>query len=401
MDVRPGVTWHLTGARLVALVVAALAVGSLLRQVAGTFVDLDVYRWGGGVLLAHDGALYSVSDVRWHLSFTYPPVAALLFAPLHALPFGLLAHAMVAVSLAALARTTWLLVRAGGRGDPVVVSALVLAVATFAQPVTATLWLGQVDLLLVWLVVEDLLGAWPRRWQGVLTGLAAAVKLTPLAIVVFLAASGGRRTAGRALATMAVSVVVPALLRPRDVWDFWTSAVWQPRRAGPVYSWLNQSVVAVVSRLSHHAAGRGVWELIAVVVLLAGLAVAARLHRRGDTLLALGVAVTTMLLASPISWDHHWVWALVPGVTAWAVDTRGSRWVVAGLLVVTLTGMIRWPFLAHRNELHWGIWQQLVGNSYVWWGLAFLCWAGWRASRPPLPRPSEAPAVAVGEVTVG
>ena len=49
-------------------------------------VDSSVYR-AGAVLFVHGHSLYDVNDLGYlHLSFTYPPAAALLFTPLVTLP---------------------------------------------------------------------------------------------------------------------------------------------------------------------------------------------------------------------------------------------------------------------------------------------------------------------------
>ena len=53
------------------------------------------------------------------------------------------------------------------------------------------------------------------------------------------------------------------------------------------------------------------WWLVAVLVTgLAGLTVAVWAHRRGHRLAGTVCCAITGLLISPVSWTHHWVWAV-------------------------------------------------------------------------------------------
>ncbi len=60
-----------------------------------------------------------------------------------------------------------------------------LPAALLLEPLRSDLAYGQVDIVLMALVTLDCLTVEPRWPRGVLTGLAAAVKLTPAAFVLF------------------------------------------------------------------------------------------------------------------------------------------------------------------------------------------------------------------------
>src|SRR6266704_1290834 len=140
--------------------------------------DVRVYWWGGRQAAAGGGALYAPSAP---FSFTYPPFVALLV---------LCGQALAAC---------------GVRRRPETIFA-VSALAPPPWPVTYTLHLGEVNLILAALIGTDLLrraGAW---WQGIGTGLAAGVKLTPLIFVAYLLLTGRVRAAVTAAATFAVTV---------------------------------------------------------------------------------------------------------------------------------------------------------------------------------------------------
>ncbi len=68
------------------------------------FVDLHVYVDGSAALLRGDLLRLHVlrGDARFPLPFTYPPFAALMFLPLHYLPFGLVGLLWQLATVAAL-----------------------------------------------------------------------------------------------------------------------------------------------------------------------------------------------------------------------------------------------------------------------------------------------------------
>ena len=185
---RPAVRWRRWGR--VALVLAGLAALAVYLHpglaAPGThwpLWDVRVY-WWGGQQAARGGALYA-PGARY--SFTYPPFAAALFALAAPAPEGGLAAVITVASTGALVVLCALSLGAAGvRRRPETVFA-VTALALLTCPVAYTLHLGEVNLILAALAGTDLLrrhdGYW---WQGIGTGLAAGIKLTPLIFVAYL-----------------------------------------------------------------------------------------------------------------------------------------------------------------------------------------------------------------------
>ncbi|WP_410672954.1 glycosyltransferase 87 family protein [Amycolatopsis sp. cmx-4-68] len=180
-------------------------------------VDSAVYRAGGIAVLRGEplyGHLSALPGWAPELPFTYPPFAALLFTPFAAVPvqwcWGLVAL-MAAPALVVALR-------------PYAPGAGVLLAAFALQPVWQTIGLGQLNLVLMALVVLDVLH---RRGStgGVLIGLAAAIKLVPLIFVGHLLLTGRRADAARALGTFAAATTLGAVLLPGDSVRYWTSAL--------------------------------------------------------------------------------------------------------------------------------------------------------------------------------
>jgi alpha-1,2-mannosyltransferase len=350
-------------------------------------LDLGVYRFGGRSVL--DGtALYAGTDPATGYPFTYPPMAALLFVPLALLPGGLATAVWVGAGVVALAVVLMVFLRERAvSASPAQLGGLVL-LASALDPVRETYAFGQVNLLLMCAVCCDLL-VLRGRWTGLLIGLAAGIKLTPLVFVVLLVLVGRPAAAARAVAVFSSTVVVGFLLVPASAADYWTHTVWNAGRVGGVEYVRNQSVNGVLTRLLGGEPSTAVWLALAGVLAGAVLLLAAAVWRRGDRDVAVLLAAGSMLLASPISWDHHWVWA----APALLVLVPRAHPLLTGLWTLLL--LLGCRFLApagEGRELTWTWWQHLLGNGYVW---ALLVTAaavtvqprrpdrpGWRTSAP-------------------
>ena len=203
----------LTGPAPVLVLVLAAAVAGALR---GGFTDLAVYRYGGRAVL--DGLPLSESGEVTGLPFTYPPFAAVAMVPLALVPGWLAAALWTAASVGALAAVVVLVRRALGRPAPWWLVALVTGGALALEPVWQNLTFGQVNLVLMLAVMVDLIRP-ERRWSGVLVGIAAGVKLTPLVFVVLLVLVGRRAAAGRAALTFACTVAIGFVATPGSAAD--------------------------------------------------------------------------------------------------------------------------------------------------------------------------------------
>ena len=333
--------------------------------------DVRVYWWGGQQATAGGGALYAPAAP---LSFTYPPFAALLFAVFAGAPIGVLKGVLTVGSLVALVALCGLSLGAAGvRRRPESVFAM-SAIALLTWPVAYTLHLGEVNLILAALIGADVLrrhdGGW---WQGIGTGLAAGIKLTPLIFVAYLAITGRVRAAMTALGVFAVTVTAGFIWLPARSRAFWLGGVFDNQsRIGNPANPSDQSLAGAIARLAGTGDPPRTWWLVAALVTgLAGLVVAVWAHRRGHRLAGTMCCAITGLLVSPVSWTHHWVWAvpLLVWLTAAAWRRRSVACglaVAAGAAVFSGVLSIPWPGHPARPEL------MLASDQYVLYGLAVL-----------------------------
>ena len=243
--------------------------------------DVNVYWWGGRQAL-RDSSLYAAYEPQ---SFTYPPFAAAVF--------GL-----------------------GSAGPEIVLKIIMTTLSLIA--------LGAADLL------QRHDSAW---WQGIATGVAAGIKLTPLIFVVYLLVTGRIRAAAAAGLAFAGTVAAGFILLPRQSRSFWLRGVFlNQSRIGNNYNPANQSLAGMMARLGGGLTAVHSWWVVAALGTGAGgLAIATMLHRRGQRLAGLACCGVTGVLVSPISWTHHWVWVipLLVAMAATAWRRRSPVWALA------------------------------------------------------------------------
>jgi alpha-1,2-mannosyltransferase len=216
----------------------------------------------------------------------------------------------------------------------------IAAVGLWLEPVAMTLFFGQINLVLLALVVGDL--ALPDRikGKGIGIGLAAGIKLTPLIFIPYLLFTRRVRAAAVSALTFAVTVGLGFALLPRASAVYWGGKF--ARLGSRSFHLDDQSLHGVILRLTHAGPdAHAYWLVVAVVVGIAGFATAILASRRGHELLGLVVCAATGLLVSPISWSHHYVY-VIPALALAAYGPRrlGYR-ILSVALVVGLFGW--WP----------------------------------------------------------
>jgi alpha-1,2-mannosyltransferase len=353
-----------------------------------TMIDMVVYREEGrAVLHGRDlyGAGVSVGTAAGNqLPATYPPFAALLFATISWLPVGVLKILVTAADIALLALVVHLAAKLiGGWLDRPAFAdrwALIAAIAGLGlwfEPVWTTLRYGQINLALCALILFDLTRPATSRWpRGLGVGLATGIKLTPGVFILWFLLAGKRKEAAVSALSAAGTMALGFVLLPDASLKFWLHKVFETDKVGKTYITDNQSLSGMIARITHIDDPKALWAVAAVVVLVAGLGIAAQIAKRGDLALGALACAVTGLLISPISWSHHWVWA-VPAAMLLAV--RAPKLAVAwsavflSFLIWAVPHKVVGPSPA-LNPL-----QMLLSSLYPLAGLAFLVWA-WRFS---------------------
>ena len=366
------VVYGVLGVELAVVVVFAATYNAL---------DFRIYMWGGHAVLDDSRLYLALAYGHW---FTYSPFAAIVFVPVATLPLAVARAGWDLVSVAALAYSCTRIVQIAGYRPTRLMVAGFVAAAMALDPVWETLFLGQINLILLALILTDV---WlvsrgsSRLAVGVGVGIAAAIKLTPAIFIVFFLLAGRTKAAFVAAGTFAGCGLIGFLVAPDASRLYWRHLFFDTRRVGAPYI-SNQSPYATAIRIANGQGHIGPWWIVVPITFaVVGLATATVLARRQDWLGATAVTGATGLLVSPISWAHHWVWVL----PALVLLLRAGHRIAAGIGYLLFAVAPFWftPHAAGPREygFHWL--TTLVANCFLLAGLAFLAYMALTQLRPP------------------
>ena len=405
---------HWSAARF-RIAVAALGLTVLARLVWMLFapngmnlVDLHVYVDGSAALLSDQlyNFTYAEETPDFPLPFTYPPFAAVVFFPLHFLPFTLVAILWLLAIVAALywvVRIAFeLLVGTEAAGQPGFRAATIAwtAVGLWTEPVRTTIDYGQVNVFLMLGVMLAIRNA--RGWiSGLLVGLVAGIKLTPAITGLYFVARRRWRVVACSAGVFAATIGVSLLIAAEETRTYFGTLLGDADRIGPVGSVWNQSLRGAMSRVLGWDVGTGVWWVASAAVLALLAWLTWRSLQRDDLLGTVLVVQLFGLVVSPISWSHHWGWLLL--AVLWLVygphrSAPGSR-VLAGFWVLTQLIGVPWVLSFFQDSI-WTISRpatlSALGAVDVFGVLAMFAWMIWssrmvtpverRVDRSPVPQ---------------
>ncbi|WP_079176142.1 glycosyltransferase 87 family protein [Actinacidiphila rubida] len=360
--------------RVVYGVLTIQIIGVVAFAAAYNALDFHIY-WEGGRVATNGAKLYREQLVaHW---YTNTPFMASLFIPISHVPLAVARVLWESASVGAFSWAWRSALELGGFRCTRARLAAVVAAGLFLQPMWQSIFLGQVNPMLLAFVLADVrMLAAGRRRAGIGVGVAAALKLTPAIFVVVLLLAGRIRAAAVAAATFLGCGLLAFAIAPTASRVYWGGVFLDTSRVGAAYV-SNQSPFGAAARLLGGPTHVGGWyPAVPLVLGAAGLAVATAWARREDWLAATAVTGTTGLLVSPISWAHHWVW-VVPALVL-LVRAGRRRW-AAGVYVLFCLSPLWWMPRKYGFD---GV-NTLVANSYLLCGLAFIAYMAWQLHGRP------------------
>jgi alpha-1,2-mannosyltransferase len=359
-------------------------------------IDIDVYRMGGQAWLdgrpLYDHGVEFHTPIGLNLPFTYPPLAAIVFSPFAWLGMPAASVAITLITLALLVVSIMIvLTRLDVWRTAQVVPGpawlrrwwltllIVAAAAIWLEPIKSNFAFGQINVVLMTLVIADCV---PRRtpWpRGLLLGLGMGLKLTPAVFLLYFLLNRDKRAMLTSLASALAATLAGFVLAWHDSWRYWGDTVRDTDRIGAASLNTNQNVAGTLARLglSDHARFLP-WVAACLLVLALTVWAVRRVLRAGEPTLAVICIALFGLVVSPVSWSHHWVWML-PTVVVTAVLAWRRR--NAALAAVSAAGvaLMYWTpidLLPKHHEVGAVWWRQFAGVSYLWWALATIVAAG-------------------------
>lgn len=356
-------------------------------------IDMVIYREGVKAYI-EGRSLYSepmmAGDIA--LPFIYPPFGALAMVPLTApdwITHDLAGDIMNVLSDLLLLVCLYFVFRAILKRQDLLLPVVALCwAATLAfEPIRLNNGFAQVNIVVMALVVLDLV---PRKRflpQGILIGLTAAIKITPLAMLLYFLLRKELKPIFVAIGTATAATLIAGAVRWQAFEEFFTSKLLDMGSGadfGVATDYQsNSSLKAVVQRLytSTEAMENNstlinlIWLVGSLAVVVIGARLILALIKRNMLVDAQLVTALVMLLISPVSWSHHWVWLalIIPVFTYRAWTWRNHTW-VAGFLLAVMTAWIamvvsvppKWWFGDSIDVHSQPYYQKFLVDDFVW-----------------------------------
>lgn len=352
---------------LLAVLVASYAAWIVWDVRTNQPLDFEVY-YLSGAAYARGEDPYAMTRQQWdalaarlritHYAwpYRYPPYVAALFRDVEPIGHEAAMAGWLALNATAMVGAAWITARAlgGGRLVPVAFGLLLLM-----TPALDTLMVGQVNGLLLLSLAVALWALMRERdvLLGASVAVGAALKVTPLALLAWLAWRRRRRAVlagGGALALLTLAALPFVGAHAFVAYSHHALELARPELVfnGPT----NVTFVGAIGRLlpDHLVAARTVGRILAGAVVAASIVVC---WPRGDARrlmpVEFGLIVAAVLLVPPFTWFHQTVTLLVPLlVLAWWSRPAGARLPTTALLGAIL-------ILLALADAAWFVWAVL------------------------------------------
>lgn len=401
---------------MLTLLGALAAIGLIFRQTLITDfpVDMIIYRAGVREFLT-GGEMYSQPMFAGDLAlpFIYPPFGALVLTPLSIFDWmgdDRAGNIMIILSGLLLALCLYLVLRTlfkeAQHTELLTATAVTWPLALLIEPIWLNAAFSQINVVLMTLVVLDLMPR-KRRFlpQGWLIGVAAAIKIAPAAMLLYFLLRKDFKAILAAIGSAIVVTLIAAAVRWDATWEYFSVVLLgmgTTNEFGVDSTYTsNSSLKGMLMRFfdtreameNNGTALNLIWLTLVVLVIAAGAALMLLLIKRGLHTDAVLVNAVVMLLISPVSWSHHWVWlALLLPVAMWrclsVFPTGWARNLLAGVLglwtILALTNPPKWWFGDGVDVFTLSIWEKFLVSDFVWLALAYLAMLWLAAKQVPV-----------------
>lgn len=343
-----------------------------------SFFDLNVY-YGAVSRWLEIGDLYNWAIPPNEIyGFTYPPFAAVVFAPFVSLiSVETAGTSLVFISIASIVLISYMSFSCMGVSKRISI-ALSLWIAPLLlkfHPVVFNMQMGQINFLLALMILIDVIYLKNTRLHGILMALAASIKLTPAIFGLLLVAKRDWISLARFVATGILGILLSFAVDYKITIEYFTDKMFDSGRVGKTYSSLNFNLVGVLDKVFTESNN---FVYVITVVLMIGIAYfsARRLVLRDQYFGAAMVIATLGLLVSPISWIHHWIWfiPMLIFLTIYGISISNSLcifWSLTGLLLFS-SSFAMWFFGETTRENGWILPLALAHSTQVLWAVVYV-----------------------------
>jgi len=256
--------------------------------------------------------IYSFGDIN------YPPPSLFLFLPFSFLPLFWSQLIWSLLSLVCLGTSILISLKILDQKVSLFTWFWITPLVLLSFPVKWTLGMGQMNNLILLLMVLSFFFYKKKKedWAGVFLGLAISFKIVPFFLVLlFFLKRKLKIVLTSFLTTLALFLLSGLFFGLNLISDYFLKVV--PKTFGPAGKeiYYNQAISGFVSRIIFDFSLQSLLTNLLALAIVAFTSFAL-VRRNKVTDLDYALVITTFLLISPFSWQHHFVWLLFPFLAA-------------------------------------------------------------------------------------
>lgn len=302
-----------------------------------TYPDFRTYYYGPQVFLLGQNPYRPGEGFT---EFLYPPYALLFFMPLSFFPYELAGKLWVALSVVLLFISV-LLLNAAVEGRKLFKNTLVIfGLAGLSFPIKFTLGMGQSNVLLLFFVTVAIWFFYKKReyFSGFLLGLAFALKPFPVLLLPYFIFLQRWRFVTLTVIVFIIVNMFSLLFMETHIFTDYFSYILPSTALSWKADYYNQALSGFVARLIADEGLRNFIRLLGTLCFLGLTAFVIWSQRKRKKRLfdiEIGLVVAVSLLINSFSWQHHFVFLLVPFTFLFHryIKERPDKWQILFFLV--------------------------------------------------------------------
>ncbi|HVT00963.1 MAG TPA: glycosyltransferase family 87 protein [Patescibacteria group bacterium] len=248
--------------------------------------------------------------------FSYPPIVLLFFTPISLLPFFVAQKIWIAISIMLLISVIYLIFSMY-RQDLFSNKALILYSLVFISfPLKFSLGMGQINIIVLFLVVLSIYYLHHQKYvfSGGIMGLAISLKLFPILIIpYFIIRKKTKVLAGMFFAMIALFSIA-AIIFPHLNYYFFSNTL-PSLLSGWKGDYYNQAVAGFLTReVKNIPLRNGIRYMIDLLLIAVSFfAIAKQKSVKMEMInLEIGLIIILSILINSFSWQHHYIWSILP-----------------------------------------------------------------------------------------
>jgi len=249
--------------------------------------------------------------------FLYPPSGLLLFLPFTLFSYASAEKIFTVISLLSLFASLVLLSKLFRISLTSKKGLFLLILALNFFPAKFTLGMGQINNIVLLTVVLFIFFYLRKRWYlaGIFLAIAIAIKISPVLLFFYVIIEKQWNVMRPTLITLLIISLVVYLVVDQTVILYFFKTVFPDLLNAWPADYYNQSLSGFLMRGFGNQSLRNILKVVVTVLFTAGaylLIWKSKTGSRESSLLSISILITLSLIISGISWQHHFVWFLIP-----------------------------------------------------------------------------------------